>query len=84
MYHLLHTCNVYIKVTVSFPTSEYLLPYFLKIFLGLQIQCFSENLKRGRGKIKEDNIKIDARKMEFEGVQRLGGLNVIFITPTLL
>jgi hypothetical protein len=45
---------------------------------------FSENLKGRLGKIEENNIKIDSREMDFEGVQRLGGLNVIFITPTLL
>jgi hypothetical protein len=63
VYHLLHTCHVYKKVTVNFPASECLLHYFLKIFLCLQIQCFSESLKGRIGKIKEDNIKIDAREM---------------------
>ena len=41
---------------------------FFKYFFGLQIQRFSENIKRRLGKIREDNIKIDARKMKFEGV----------------
>lgn len=79
-----YTRAMYISVTVNFPASECLLSYILKIFLCLQIECFSENLKGCLGKIQEDNIKIDAREMKFEGVHRMGGLNVIFITPTLL
>jgi hypothetical protein len=58
--------------------------FFKKYFCVYKYSVFSENLKGRLGKIKEGNIKIDAREMEFEGVQRLGGLNVIFVTPTLL
>ena len=94
VYHLLHTCHIYIyiyiKVTVNFPASECFLHYFVKIFVCVcvcvcvQIQCLSECLEGRLGKIREDNIKIDAREMEFQGVQRLSGLAVIIIKPTFL